>query len=301
MSKKVGRRPYGRTPKQIEAVKYMRRHRNLHHGSRKSYCEIANIINSHNVRYPAGKKHYPPPAGQQWYPTTIKNILERLEDQELRERKKKVRQYLDIPQGVVLLEYIERESKEGSWRARRRAAVVATLLFSGLRVSELCNLQYRDLPIIHGKDMIAVRKRKPDQEYGEVRISGYLTDLLNGFIGRPKSSLKPTAWVFPNENKKKQKRRQVWDSIKRIGRTLNLDFLHPHALRHSYASILLFDSRDPHFVKRQLGHGSLVTTDIYVNVIFMHLEDDTPPEIYRLLEAVNPLRKVKPTQNTCTV
>ena len=114
ISKKVGRRPYGRTPKQIEAVKHMRRHRNLHHDRRKSYCEIANLMNDNNIKHPKGKKHFPPPAGKRWYATTIKNILERFEGQELRERKKKVRQYLDIQQGVVLLEYIDREFKEGS-------------------------------------------------------------------------------------------------------------------------------------------------------------------------------------------
>ena len=142
--------------------------------------------------------------------------------------------------------------------------------------------------------MFSVRYRKPKQEYGEVQISKYLTDLLNSFIGRPKSSLKPTAWVFSNEAGKKPIRSQIWDSIKRIGRTLNMGFLHPHALRHSYASILLFDTKDPHFVKRQLGHKSLVTTDIYIGKIFIHLDDDTSPEVYGLLEAVNPRRKPEP-------
>ncbi len=279
----TGRRAYGITPKQVEAIRYMRRLRNLHHGRRKSYCEIADLMNR--------KKHFAPPAGQEWYATTIKNILERLEGQELWDRKRKVRQYLDIPQGIRLMEFIEEEFNSGPWRARRRAAMVATLFFSGLRVSELCNLQYRDLPIMHGKNMLAVRERKPFRDYGEVQISQYLTDHLNRFINRPKSNLKPTDWVFLNEAGKKQTRRRVGEIVKRIGRKTNLEFLHPHALRHSYASILLFDIKQPHFVKRQLGHKSTATTDIYIDSVFVHLDDETPTEVYRLLEAVNPRRK----------
>jgi site-specific recombinase XerD len=287
-----GRKAYGSTQKQIEGIRFMRRMRNIHHGRRKSFGEIANIMNDNLVRYPIGaKKHFPPPCSNRWSATTIKNIIERLEGVELWERKRKVRQYLDIQQGVKLMEFIEWQRRLDSWRARRRAAVVATLFFSGIRVSELCNLQYRDMPVMHGKNMIAVRERKPFREYGEVVISEYLTFILSEYICKPKSSLKPTAWVFPNEDGKKQNRRRIGEIVKRVGRKTNFEFLHPHALRHSYASILLFDTKNPHFVKRQLGHKSTATTDIYIDSVFIHLDEDTPDSVYRLLAAVNPRRK----------
>ena len=295
MSGKAGRKPYGSTPKQIEAIKLMRRQRNIHHRQRKSYCEIANFMNERNLKYPKGsKKHFPPPAGKCWYATSVENILKRVEVEKLRECTRKVRKYLDIPQATKLWQFVEQQCRAESYRAKRRRAIIATLLFSGLRVSELCNLQYRDLPIKHGKKMIAVRRRKPQKKYGEVLISQRLTDILNGFFCVPRSSLCDTAWAFPNEAGKKQNRSQVWDTIKRIGRTLNLEFLGPHCLRHSYASILLFDTKSPHFVKRQLGHRSLATTDIYIDMIFIHLDENTRQEVYSLLEAINPRRLPKP-------
>lgn len=168
--------------------------------------------------------------------------------------------------------------------------IIATLLFAGLLVSELCELQYRDLPIKHGKNEIVVRQGKR-KKYGTIHISEYLTDLLNGFVGRPKSSLRDTDWVFKNEAEKKYTRQQIWNIVNRIGRKLNMEFLHPHCLRHTYASILLFDTKDQHFVRRQLRHVNSSTTDIYVGAILMKINEDTPQEILNLLKAINPLRE----------
>lgn len=120
MSKKVGRKPYGRTQKQLEAIRFMRRQRNLYLGRRKSFCEIANLLNERNQLYPKGsKKHFPPPAGKCWYGTTVENILKRVEGIELRERTKNRRDYLDIPQTLKLWDFINKQCQNGTWRTKR--------------------------------------------------------------------------------------------------------------------------------------------------------------------------------------
>lgn len=285
--KKTGRKPYGRTPAERDVIKKMRRYRNIHHGKRKSFHEIAKILNTQGIK---------PPDGQCWYGQSVKNILMRWDGKEIRQRQIKRRNYLDLDQAAHLWKVVCDDAKKGSWRARRRKMIVALLLFGGLRCFELTDLQFRDLPIKHGKKSIVIRQGKR-RKYGEIHITKILVELLDQFISdfsdRPKSKLPDTGWLLNNENGRKYSTNQIWQIINRVGRRANLEFLHPHCLRHSYASILQFDSNDQHFVRRQLRHKSSATTDIYIGETFMHIDENTPREIMFILEAINPRRNYK--------
>lgn len=280
-NKKVGRKPYGSTPCEKEIIRKMRRYRNIHHGRRKTFCQIAALLNTQGIEPPAGKK---------WYPTTIQNILERLAGKELLERQKKTLKHLDPTQVTMLWGGVCRDAESGPRRYRQRKAIIAIQLFAGLRNFELTDLQYRDLPVKHGRRAIIIRRGKR-KKYGEVEITKHLCDVLGEFIGRPKSQLRDTDWVFKNEAGKKYSTNQIWKIIKRVGRKQNLDFLHPHCLRHTYATILLADTDQQHFVRRQLRHKSSGTTDIYIGLEYLEPDEHLTPEILRILRTINPRRR----------
>ena len=281
MSKKVGRKPYGSTPGEVEIIRKMRRYQNLHHGRRKTYCQIAALLNSQGIK---------PPAGQQWYGTTVQNILNRMEGKELREGQRKILKHLDPTQVATLWDAVCRDAESGLHRYRQRKAIIAVLLFAGLRNFELTDLQYRDLPVKHGRRAVVIRKGKR-KKYGEVQITKYLCGVLNEFIKHPKSQLRDTDWLFKNEAGKKYSTNQIWKIIKRVGRKQNLDFLHPHCLRHTYATILLEDTDNQHFVRRQLRHKSSGTTDIYVGLVYLEPDEYLKPQVLTILRSINPRRR----------
>ncbi len=185
-----GRRPYGRNYREQRIIRLMRRYHNVHHGKRRTVYQIASLLN---------KKGIKPPAGKEWYGSSVKNILQRWEDREIRDRQRKRRNYLDISQAVSLWESVCSAAENGTWRDHRRKMIIALLLFSGLRCFELTDLQFRDLPIKHGKNMIVVRQGK-GRKYGEIHISRFLAELLDNYAARflssvPKSKLPETGFL----------------------------------------------------------------------------------------------------------
>lgn len=279
-----GRRPYGKNNREREVIRLMKRYHNIHHGKRRTVYEIAELLNEKGIK---------PPAGEMWYGSSVKNILQRCEDRQIRQRQIKRRNHLDIPQAVSLWSAVCAVAENGTRRDRRRKMIVALFLFSGLRCFELTDLQFRDLPVKHGKGMIVVREGKR-RKYGEIHISEFLRGLLDNYVARvfssvPRSKLPETDFLLRNEYGRKYSTASIWGIVKRVGRKHNLEFLHPHALRHTYASILLFDTKDQHFVRRQLRHRSSATTDIYVGNIVMKIDEQTPEPVIKLLTAINPL------------
>lgn len=293
MNKRRGRRPYGRTPKQIEAIKFMRLQRNLHHGRRKSYCEIANLMNNNNIKNSKGKKHHPPPAGKMWYPTTIENILTRTAGKELKQRRKITRlesdKYLNLHQAARIYETLDKMA-DSCDRSKQRSAIIITLLCTGLRNFELCDLQMQDIPFVHDKDEIVVRSGK-GKKGGVIEISPEFRNFLDRHIMTTKTKRtreNKTEWVFRNEKGYKLSTDSIRHIVKRFGRTQNLPFMHPHALRHSYGSILYFATKDIRLVQSQLRHTNIATTQVYVNIIKGRIGHQTPQAIKNVIGAIEP-------------
>ena len=170
----------------------------------------------------------------------------------------------------ALLEITPDNGEVSPWELRDRA-IVELLYGSGLRVSELCNLDLDDIHagsrtvVVTGKG--AKDRRVPVSEpalaaVGEWRDRGRpAVQAQTADVARKKDAA-PGGALFLNRRGARLGTRDV----RRMIDARSLSPTHPHALRHTYATHLLDGGADLRAVQELLGHASLGTTQIYTHV-----------------------------------
>jgi integrase/recombinase XerC len=150
-------------------------------------------------------------------------------------------------------------------RVWRDLAVLEVLYGAGLRVSECCGLTVESVDAKRGFLTVlgkgAKERRVPLGEPGKAAIRGYLAH------GRPElvTDRTPPDAVFLNT---RGRRLTTRDARRIVARHPLPDgqALHPHALRHAYATHLLERGADLRAVQELLGHTDLATTQIYTHL-----------------------------------
>jgi len=174
--------------------------------------------------------------------------------------------YLSDAQLKKLRQYVKDKADLARMRAGSRGVfdelIVELLVNTGLRASELCNLNIGDLPIKHGKDCIWVRDSK-GKVSRVVDISEKLKKRLERFVKLYRKGVKVNSPLLVSERGKRIIYRSIYAKIKRIGQQAGIGKLHPHMLRHTYLTRLYNVEKDLRFVQDQAGHASPTTTAIY--------------------------------------
>jgi integrase/recombinase XerC len=155
---------------------------------------------------------------------------------------------------------------------RRDRAAVELLYAAGLRVGELVALDLADLQL--GQRLVRVRGKGrkerlvPFGRPAAKAIEAYLSDRA-GWRRGVSGDDDP---LFVNQRggriSDRSIRRQLDSAVRR---TADLNHLHPHALRHAFATHLLEAGMDLRAIQELLGHSSLATTQIYTTVDLAHL------------------------------
>jgi len=166
---------------------------------------------------------------------------------------------------------------------RRDRALLELLYAAGLRVSELTGLNLVD---IEQKERILRVRGKGDKErivpYGSkahAALDKYwpLRDqlLLQASVGHASHRDAPhTNAVFLNYAGRRLTQRSVGRIVKKYVRLVNVNWdLHPHSLRHAFATHLLADGADLRAIQELLGHQSLSTTQKYTHASIRQLMD----------------------------
>jgi integrase/recombinase XerC len=147
----------------------------------------------------------------------------------------------------------------------RDLAVLEVLYGAGLRVAECCSLRRDDCDLARGLVTVLGKGSKVRR----VPIGEPAVHALRGWLerGRPQlaTEASPVDVVFLNRRGRPLTSRDARRVLARIplpdGRTL-----HPHALRHAYATHLLEGGADLRAVQELLGHADVATTQIYTHV-----------------------------------
>lgn len=181
--------------------------------------------------------------------------------------------FLGPVQVAQLRTHLNAQRPSGDRNAIRNAAVIETLLGSGLRVSELCSLVVGDLFLDAGAANVLVRRGKGGKTR-LVAISDQLCAYLREFLawkclnGEPIDRTSP---LFMSERYAAMTRsavHRIWKaSLKDAGLPTRWGV---HATRHSFAVEIYRKTRDLRLTQRLLGHSSPVVTTVYANL----LDDD---------------------------
>ena len=176
---------------------------------------------------------------------------------------------LDVDQISRLLEI-----NANNWHSIRDRAMLELFYSSGLRLSELVGSNLNDISF--GDNSIRVRGKGNRERLLPIG-SKAVTALKQWLQCRglpPRSKVVDESALFVSERGSRIGARNVQARVRAWCRKLGIPGrVHPHTLRHSFASHLLESSRDLRAVQELLGHADIATTQIYTHLDFQHLAE----------------------------
>lgn len=160
-------------------------------------------------------------------------------------------------------------------RSLRDRAILEVLYGCGLRVSECTGLDLGDCALSEG--FLRVTGKGDKQRISP--IAGCALEALSAYLdhGRPnlaKPYAKPTAAVFLNARGTRLSRQSVHKIVAGAGQGIGVEGLHPHTLRHSFATHLLAGGADLRVIQEILGHSDISTTQVYTHVDRTHIQEE---------------------------
>ncbi len=172
--------------------------------------------------------------------------------------------WLDKKEQAAIIREVERRVQGGKTEpAKRQAmrdyAILIVLLNTGLRVSELVNLEISDISMSDRKGDLRVRSGKGTKERVIPLNDTARKALKTWLAGRPQSSSNK---VFLTQRGPATVR-AIQSLLEDIGKDARVDNLTPHVVRHSFAKNLINSGVTLEKVAMLLGHSSLDTTMIY--------------------------------------
>ena len=178
---------------------------------------------------------------------------------------RKLPKLLDVDQTFQLLEI-----KENDVLAIRDKAIIELISSSGLRLSEVISLNIDDIDSIDRVlTVIGKGKKARNLPIGKFAIQA-IDDWLKSRQQLVKNN-KERALFISNRGSRISPR-SVQERIKRWAVKQGLSGnVHPHMLRHSFASHILESSGDLRAVQELLGHADISTTQVYTHLDFQHL------------------------------
>ena len=185
--------------------------------------------------------------------------------------------FISVDEVISILKYFNSNNKpELKTSENDHQKILFLLLYgAGLRISEACNLKWKNINLEKGSLLILGKGNK--ERY--CVLPEFCIESLREFSRRSEKK----EYVFGSTPLNP---RTGYELIRNVGRRAGLSHnLHPHALRHSYATHLLASGANLRTLQNLLGHESLRATEKYTHLSVDHLA--------RLIENTHPLGRSK--------
>ncbi|MFC5694371.1 tyrosine recombinase XerC [Pseudomonas sp. GCM10022186] len=156
---------------------------------------------------------------------------------------------------------------EDDFIARRDQAMLELFYSSGLRLSELVGLDLDGLDLAAG----LVRVRGKGNKTRELPVGSKAREALEEWLPLRAAARPGEPAVFVSQQGRRLTPRAIQLRVRQAGVRELGQHLHPHMLRHSFASHMLESSQDLRAVQELLGHADISTTQIYTHLDFQHL------------------------------
>lgn len=168
---------------------------------------------------------------------------------------------------------IEAPDEDEDPYAARDQALLEMLYASGLRASELaaltCDRLYLDVGLVRIMGKGRKERIVPVGRKALEAVIRYLRDLRPRLLRADKL----TDVLFLSRTGSPLERVAIWQIVKKYARRAGLARVHPHTLRHSFATHLLVGGADLRIVQELLGHSNIQTTQVYTHVDRSHLKN----------------------------
>jgi len=183
--------------------------------------------------------------------------------------------FLTPKQALALKSYCRDRAKQASNDGKKRPvrdwAILHVALDAGLRVSEICDLQIRDIILERDHASIIVRDGKGGKKRG-VRMGSALRQHLAAFISwkeQVSEQVSGRSPLFVSSRTGPLTRTAVYRIFRKHADAVGIPKRFSiHSCRHTYASLLYRASDfNLRLVQKQLGHRSIQTTQIYADVL----------------------------------
>ena len=188
---------------------------------------------------------------------------------------------LTVDQAVRLAEHRspQLQTAKDRWLDVRDAAMAELMYGSGLRVGELVGLDGADSASARGwldlreglAHVLGKGAKRRSVPLGQASVQAIQAWLACRDLGLSPQAPSPEA-LFIGWGGTRLTAASVWGRLRRRALQAGLDVaVHPHMLRHSFASHVLQSSGDLRAVQELLGHAQITTTQVYTRLDFQHL------------------------------
>ncbi len=205
----------------------------------------------------------------------LSKIPERTVDYLSREELERLFEAVETPE----MENHEKNAVINRSRATRDRAILEMLYCTGLRVSELANLNRNQVDLVRKEFMIRGKGRKPRIVFLSERAVG----ALKNYLQYRDDNFDPVFLNYRHPGQKEditlgEKRRlstvMIENLVRKYARKAGIiKKVTPHILRHSFATELLVNGADIRSVQEMLGHASITTTQIYTHLTNKRLKE----------------------------
>lgn len=146
----------------------------------------------------------------------------------------------------------------------RDISVVELLFATGLRISELCNLETERIDLEQG--ILCIKGKGAKERYLQVGNQTVLQQ-LNEYANIWKRELAKSDYFFHNRYGQRYSEQSARRMIQKYVNQAQIDMhITPHMFRHAFATLLLEEDVDIRYIQKMLGHSSILTTQIYTEV-----------------------------------
>lgn len=181
---------------------------------------------------------------------------------------KKIPEILTTDEVFALLEQPSGDSP----KEIRDKAMLELLYATGIRVSELINLEASDVNLKTSSILCRDGSKSRTIPYGKKAkdaLTRYLEGSREAIVDNKESTI-----LFANCSGQKMSRQGFWKLIKHYAKKAGIESdITPHTLRHSFAAHLVENGADLRSVQEMLGHSDISTTQIYANMSHSHIRE----------------------------
>ncbi|MBQ2304035.1 MAG: tyrosine-type recombinase/integrase [Bacteroidales bacterium] len=163
---------------------------------------------------------------------------------------------------------------KSTFHGYRNALEIEILYSCGLRISELLNLKTSDIYWTHEYIKVLGKGNKERLvPIGESALR-HLRYFIDNHLSKLNIDKKCKGLIFLNHYGRQLTRQHVFQMIKDLAKEVGINKnIHPHTLRHSFATELIRGGANLVVVKDMMGHQSILSTEIYTHVDINHLRE----------------------------